>query len=146
MYLLDTNIVSYSLYHPDSHPHLVHKIKTVKQSLLYVSMVTLTELTNRRIQALVRNQKNPKSVKYYSYVESVLKDIQNMQWVSYGEAEYREFVKIPASVRCGVHDKQIAATAITHNFILVTANVRDFKGIPKLRVEDWTARPLESSG
>ena len=143
MYLLDTNIVSYSLYHPETYPHLVHRIKTVKQSSLYVSVVTLTELTNGRIEALRRNQKNPKSVKYYGYVEEILKDIQKMQWVSYGEAEYREFIKIPASVRCGIHDKQIAATAITHNFILITANIRHFKEIPKLRIEDWTARPLE---
>ncbi len=36
-----------------------------------------------------------------------------------------------------VIDLCIAATALKHNCILVTLNVKDFEGIPELRVEDW---------
>jgi tRNA(fMet)-specific endonuclease VapC len=40
--------------------------------------------------------------------------------------------------RAGTMDLRIAAIALAHNATLVTRNVRDFAGIPSLRVEDWT--------
>jgi tRNA(fMet)-specific endonuclease VapC len=36
-------------------------------------------------------------------------------------------------------DGQIAAIAVVHGLLLVTANVRDFQGVEKLRVENWSA-------
>lgn len=36
-----------------------------------------------------------------------------------------------------VIDLCIAATALKHNCILVTLNVKDFEDIPNLKVEDW---------
>jgi tRNA(fMet)-specific endonuclease VapC len=35
-------------------------------------------------------------------------------------------------------DLQIAATALEHGGTMVTRNVRDFKAIPGLTVEDWS--------
>jgi tRNA(fMet)-specific endonuclease VapC len=35
-------------------------------------------------------------------------------------------------------DLLIAATALCHGLVVVTANVRDFAGLPGVRVEDWT--------
>jgi tRNA(fMet)-specific endonuclease VapC len=39
---------------------------------------------------------------------------------------------------CRSADAQIAAIAVTQNLLLVTANVRDFKGFRGLRLEDWS--------
>lgn len=39
---------------------------------------------------------------------------------------------------CRTADAQIAAIAVTQNLILVTANLRDFKGFRGLRAEDWS--------
>lgn len=43
--------------------------------------------------------------------------------------------------RAGLHhhiqDMQIAAVAIQHDLILVTRNVKDFKSISALKIEDW---------
>lgn len=36
-------------------------------------------------------------------------------------------------------DRMIAATALTQEAILVTANPRDFRNIPGLTIEDWSA-------
>lgn len=37
----------------------------------------------------------------------------------------------------GSNDLQIAAIALKHNLTLVTHNTREFKRVPKLRLEDW---------
>ncbi|MCB9129218.1 MAG: type II toxin-antitoxin system VapC family toxin [Ardenticatenales bacterium] len=37
----------------------------------------------------------------------------------------------------GPYDLQIAATALSHNFILVTHNTREFSRVAGLQIEDW---------
>jgi tRNA(fMet)-specific endonuclease VapC len=39
----------------------------------------------------------------------------------------------------GPYDLQIAATALTHNCILVTHNLAEFSRVPGLTIEDWEA-------
>lgn len=40
-------------------------------------------------------------------------------------------------IRIGTSDRKIAATAVAHNALLLTANRRDFELIPGLRFENW---------
>ncbi|RMG08045.1 MAG: type II toxin-antitoxin system VapC family toxin, partial [Cyanobacteria bacterium J055] len=39
------------------------------------------------------------------------------------------------------YDVLIAATALQYNFVMVTANVREFDRIPGLPVENWRQNP-----
>ena len=40
----------------------------------------------------------------------------------------------------GIHDCQIAATALVHRLTVVTDNVTEFKRVPGLKVENWVKR------
>ena len=40
-------------------------------------------------------------------------------------------------IRIGTQDLKIAAIALTHDALLLSANLRDFKQVPGLRVENW---------
>ena len=40
-------------------------------------------------------------------------------------------------VRIGTQDLKIAAIAMVHDALLLSANLRDFEQVPGLRVEDW---------
>jgi tRNA(fMet)-specific endonuclease VapC len=46
-----------------------------------------------------------------------------------------------ASTRVGSMDLRIAAIALARNDLLISTNLRDFRRIPGVRVEDWT-RPV----
>ena len=40
-------------------------------------------------------------------------------------------------IRIGAQDLKIAAIALTHDALLLSANLRDFRHVPGLRVESW---------
>jgi tRNA(fMet)-specific endonuclease VapC len=42
-------------------------------------------------------------------------------------------------IRIGTMDLRIAAIALTHGATLLSRNLVDFKRVPELEVEDWTA-------
>lgn len=42
-----------------------------------------------------------------------------------------------SSVRIKASDRKVAAVAIAHNALLLTANKRDFEQVPGLRFENW---------
>ncbi|MCY2989317.1 MAG: type II toxin-antitoxin system VapC family toxin [Planctomycetota bacterium] len=48
------------------------------------------------------------------------------------------FRRLRASrVRIGTQDLKIASTAIVHDALLLSANLRDYEQVPGLQVEDW---------
>jgi predicted nucleic acid-binding protein len=55
------------------------------------------------------------------------------------EAEaYARTIAVIGFARRVIIDRMIAVTALTNDLTLVTANPRDFRAIPGLRVEDWS--------
>jgi predicted nucleic acid-binding protein len=55
------------------------------------------------------------------------------------EAEaYARTIAVIGFSRRVIIDRMIAVTALTNGLTLVTANPRDFRAIPGLRVEDWS--------
>lgn len=49
-----------------------------------------------------------------------------------------EFVRLrKEKVRIGTQDLKIASIALVHNALLLSANLRDFRRVPGLRVENW---------
>lgn len=56
----------------------------------------------------------------------------------FADAAAAEFVRLRAAkVRIATSDLKIAAIALTHNALLLTANRRDFAQVPGLRFENW---------
>jgi len=52
-----------------------------------------------------------------------------------------EFRRLKAEkVRIGSQDLKIGCIALVHDALLLTANLRDFQKVPRLRVENWLAQ------
>ncbi|MES2097179.1 MAG: PIN domain-containing protein [Pseudomonadota bacterium] len=54
-------------------------------------------------------------------------------------AAYRSIVEKIGFSRARTLDRMIAATALVHDFAVVTTNERDFRDVPDLRLEPWSA-------
>jgi tRNA(fMet)-specific endonuclease VapC len=66
----------------------------------------------------------------------------SLRILPFGEAEARTAARIRLTLESagkpiGPMDLLIAATAIAHEAVLVTHNVKEFRRVPGLRVEDW---------
>ena len=123
-YLLDTNVVS-ELRRPKPHGAVVAWLKTLEDSQLYVSSVTLGE-----IQAgieLTREQDPTKA----SEIESWLHQLAGSFNILPMDADtFRAWARLMHRKSDTLYeDAMIAATAICHGLTVATRNVTDFQAL-----------------
>jgi len=60
--------------------------------------------------------------------------------LEFDEAAAAEFQRLKQSrLRIRTTDLKMAAIALTHDATLLSRNLSDFRHVPALKVEDWTA-------
>jgi len=134
MYLLDTNILSELVKKQPNHNLLQHLQSSPSQSL-FTSCICVMEL---RFGSALRED-------FESFWLNIEKEIiSRVNVMPLGPEEVliagdilADFQKKGQSI--GIEDVLIASTALSHKFIVVTANVRHFSNINRLTVENWIA-------
>ncbi len=101
----------------------------------YISAITVSELL-----AGVHVAKSPDvRIQRSTFVEGIIAKVPVLDFTEEVARTYAElyayFLKPRSKSGGNVHDLQIAATAITHGFAVLTGNADDFKKIPGLKVE-----------
>jgi predicted nucleic acid-binding protein len=71
--------------------------------------------------------------------DGLLQQFEELDFTTREAAAYSAIIAARGFSRRLVADRMIAATAITHGLTLATLNRRDFRDIPGLTVEDWSA-------
>ncbi|MBD2279022.1 type II toxin-antitoxin system VapC family toxin [Aphanizomenon flos-aquae] len=129
-YLLDTCVVSDFV---KGDPNTLQRLKLISPDDISISAVTSMELK----YGLAINPQ--RAIKIQPLIISFLNSVTILPFAE-AEAEQtaqiRSFLK-QAGTPIGAYDVLIAATAITHKLIIVTANVREFERIPNLQIENW---------
>jgi len=132
MVLLDTNILS-ELIKKRPNPFLLDRLSLQPPESLFTSVVCVMEL--RMGSALRRD--------FQAFWRKICEEIlSRVIIVPIGEAEAEAAGDILANLRrtgqlMGIEDVLIAATAITHRLVAVTANVGHFSRVEGLSVENW---------
>ncbi|WP_218081760.1 type II toxin-antitoxin system VapC family toxin [Anthocerotibacter panamensis] len=128
-YLLDTNIVSDLIKHPAG--RVVQHIKTKGEDTLAISIVVACEL---RFGAAKKN------VPILSTkIEQLLSSLKIFPLTVDADryyADLRVYLENNGTP-IGPNDMLIASHALALDLILVTANIREFSRIPRLKVENW---------
>lgn len=131
MYLLDTNIIIYSL---KGHAAVNENLRSHLNDLMHISVVTLMEL----YYGAYKSQKVESNIAKVRALES------SIEVIPVG----KEVVAIYGSCKAKLErsgtplddfDIIVAACAMTHNLILVTNNIKHFKRIEGLKIQDWTS-------
>jgi tRNA(fMet)-specific endonuclease VapC len=130
-YLLDTNIVIYVL---KRRPKEVLEIFNANASRMAISSITLSELIYGAEKSL-NTDKN---------LEAVEEFVSHLEVLPYDAKASQHYGQIKAALEkkgqiIGENDIHIAAHAISHGLILVSNNVREFKRVPNLALENWVS-------
>jgi tRNA(fMet)-specific endonuclease VapC len=130
-YLLDTNIVIYVL---KRRPVEVLKVFNTNASRMAISSITLSEL-------IYGAEKSPN---VDQNLEAIEEFISHLEVLPYGPKASQHYGQIKAALErkgeiIGENDIHIAAHAISQGLILVTNNLREFKRVTNLALENWVA-------
>jgi tRNA(fMet)-specific endonuclease VapC len=128
-YLLDTNIVIYVL---KRRPKEVLEIFNRNASRMAISSITLSELIYG----------SEKSTNVDKNLEAIEEFISHLEVLPYNAKASQHYGQIKAALEkkgeiIGENDIHIAAHAIGQGLILVTNNLREFKRVPNLALENW---------
>jgi len=131
-FLLDTNIVI-SLVNDSASP-LGERIRSHPPATIGLSAIVAHEL----YYGAFISSRQPANI---TEIESL-----RFQILPFDAQDARRSGEIRAALRAagtpvGPYDLLIAGQALARNLILVTNNVREFRRVPGLKVEDWLSEP-----
>ncbi len=139
MYLLDTSIVSNYLDKGRNFPLLTNRLISTPPELLFISIITVEEITQGAIATIQRMRQKSSVIGAYRYFDKLFDALHSFQILSYTNEAEDIYQSLPNRMkRIGTQDCRIAASASSKGYIVVTANVTDFEKIGIVQIEDWT--------
>lgn len=149
MYILDTCIIRYWTLSRSSYPKLVAEMNRTPSDCLFITTITVVEMWRGAIRLVDEARASKDQDRILGALDAAeefraqLDEFPTLSYDADAHAEYlrirqaRQRIKKPITQRIAL-DIRIAATALARDYVVVTANVKDFSGISGLRVEDWT--------
>ena len=129
MYLIDTNVVSEARKHDKANPGVVRFFGEARtnEDAVYVSVITIGEI--RRGIELIRHRDDTRQARRLeTWLGLILKEYEeHILDFTHDEAQVWGRLRVPHPENA--IDKQIAATALTHDLTLVTRNTNHFEGL-----------------
>ena len=130
-YMLDTNICIFIIKKKPE--QVLRRFREEMDEGISISSITLAEL-----EYGVKHSSNPAKNE-----QALLRFLAPLNILPFGAAAAVEYGEVRAHLQSqgtpiGPLDMLIAGHARAEGLILVTNNVREFKRVPKLEMEDWT--------
>jgi tRNA(fMet)-specific endonuclease VapC len=103
------------------------------------TIVTYEEQSRGRLAMVSASRSTRQLVEAYTHLRQHLLNYTRIPIIEFDEQAALLAATIQKSkLRLGTMDVRIAAIALSRNALLLSRNIRDFKRVPNLRVEDWT--------
>lgn len=131
--LLDTNAIAEAV-RPTPNPAFMKRLRA-NEAKLAIASVTLHEA----VYGVERLPEGGRKQMLREYMRDVVSKVTVLPYdAAAADWHARERARLETKGRTMPYaDGQIAAIAVARALTLVTANVRDFRGVLGLRVEDW---------
>ncbi|MGG6268846.1 type II toxin-antitoxin system VapC family toxin [Leptolyngbya sp. AN03gr2] len=129
-YLLDTCVISDFI---KGEPGTQTRLKQTPPSDIAVSSITVMELR----YGLLNNPQRARKIE-----PTITSFLASVTVLAFSSAEAEQASQIRAVLKTqgqpiGAYDVLIAATALQHNLLMVTANQREFDRVPGLQTANW---------
>ena len=130
MYMLDTNICIYIIKKKPE--NILSQLKKHKDNELFISTITLAELEFGNENSLYKEQNRIALIEFLTIIN--IKYFDEKAAKEYGiirkDLKNRNSIIGPLDILIGAHAKSL-------NMILVTNNVKEFRRIKDLKIENW---------
>jgi tRNA(fMet)-specific endonuclease VapC len=136
LYVLDTDSVSLFQH---GYPLVVQRADACSAGQLAVTVITVEEQLSGWYAELRRTKQRDQLAAIYLRMATTVQFLSRMQILPYSEAAMARVDQFKAAkLNVAKSDLRIAAIVLEHGAILVTRNLRDFRRIPGLTIEDWS--------
>ena len=140
-YIFDTDVFTVASL-PDTPEYLrlhARVLELSEEDQLATTIVTYEEQTRGWLAYAAKSRQTAHQVKAYARLKKHLTTYIGFEVIDFDEAAGLEYDRLRAiKLRVGSADLKIAAIAVSQGAQLISRNVRDFKVVPGLLVEDWT--------
>jgi tRNA(fMet)-specific endonuclease VapC len=137
--ILDTDVLSV-VQRGDSpeYERLAKRLDAADEEVA-VTIISIEEQMRGWLAFIARAKSSFQQVKAYTKLHELLDDFNSRPVIDFDETCAAKFeLLVHARTRIGTMDLKIAATAISHDALLLSRNLADFRRVDGLRVEDWT--------
>jgi tRNA(fMet)-specific endonuclease VapC len=137
MYLLDTDTITH-LYFGNS--NVINRLTSLEDGVIGTTIITKSEILRGRIDYMLKAETGEgllKAQELFFRTEEFLNDLLIIPINQPASAEFDRLRAISKFRKIGRADLLIASIAIANKSTLVTRNLRHFKQIPGLSIENW---------
>jgi tRNA(fMet)-specific endonuclease VapC len=135
-YVLDTDMLT--LYQ-EGHPSVCRHVEAHPSEELAVTVISIEEQLSGWFTMLRRTSDREQLAKIYQRLTDTTNFLARLNILSFSLPAIERFENLRAMrLNIGAMDLRIAAIALEANNGVVTRNLRDFRRIPGLSVEDWS--------
>lgn len=128
-YLLDTNIC---IFYMKGLFNLDKKIENIGNENCYISEITLAEL-KFGVENSERKKKNTEALDNFINGIKIVPIYNSLDFYAIEKARLRKLGRTVDDF-----DLLIGASAVSNNMILITNNIKHFKNIKSIEIQDWT--------
>lgn len=139
MILLDTNHLTALKYrqHPKS-VRLARRLVESGDDFIATTIIAYEEQHRGWLALLARYSDPARQVGVYQELSALARFFSQWRLVDYDEPAARGYQSFrQTGVRIGTMDLKMAAIAVQHDALFLTANQSDFSKVPGLRFENW---------
>lgn len=137
MHLLDTDTLTYL---HSGHPEVIKRLQQLSDSDVCTTIVTKIEILQGRYDFLLKAADAAQIVKAQRWLdrsEELLLQIRVIRFDDRAAEQFEQIVQTPGLRKLGRPDLLIASIARAHRATLVTRNLRHFRQIPGLQLDNW---------
>jgi tRNA(fMet)-specific endonuclease VapC len=140
MYVVDTDHIAFlELRTEPENSRIRHRMSLHPPNAFYFSIVSFHEQTRGAHAYVNRARTDQEVIKGYDMFERIRDDFAKAQVLPFDAAAAAVLTLLRGQkVRIATMDLRIAASALSRTFTVLTRNLRDFRQVPGLTVEDWT--------
>jgi tRNA(fMet)-specific endonuclease VapC len=140
MILLDTDHLTavVDLLH-SAHGGLIGRL-TASDEIQAVPIVCVEEQCKGWLAKIHRTREVRRQIAAYLHLQRLFQFFRSWQIAPFDAPAVDQFEELRRQkIRIGSQDLKIASIALAMDALLLSANLRDFRQVPGLRVEDWLA-------